>query len=180
MADYKALYEQQLAENKKLKQDHINSMMNTNRIAKELYREVKYSLGYGEFDEPDRKDMVKEIKELKEHIKDMDAVEEQLLEILQQGDVKDTFGDTYEELTYEMVPDILQCLIEEKQASETALTIVKEENETNKKNLQKCMNQAKLWETTAKNIEEKKEEEDEDIEKLLKENEQLKKKILAQ
>jgi uncharacterized protein (DUF433 family) len=158
MADYKALYEQQLAENNELKEN--------------LQQEKDGRCA-------DLDELEAEIKELKEHIKDMDAVEEQLLEILQQGDVKDTFGDTYEELTYEMVPDILQCLIEEKQASETALNIVKEENETNKKNLQKFMNQAKLWETTAKNIEEKKEEETEDIEKLLKENEQLKKKILA-
>jgi hypothetical protein len=68
MTDYKTLYEQQLQENKKLKQDHIKSIMNTNRIAKELYREVKYSLGYGEFDEPNRKELYEEIKNLKEQV----------------------------------------------------------------------------------------------------------------
>ncbi len=73
-------------------------------------------------------------------------------------------------------------LKEENEAVEAALAIVKEENETNKKNLRKFMNEAKLWKTTAKNIEEKKteiEEETEDINELLKENEELKKKILA-
>jgi hypothetical protein len=54
-----------------------------------------------------------ERKKLKEHIKDIDAVEEQLLEILQEGDVKDKFGDTYEELTYEMVPELLKAIVEE-------------------------------------------------------------------
>jgi len=45
---------------------HIQSIMKTNSIATELYREMKYSLGYGEFDEPDRKVMYEEIKKLKE------------------------------------------------------------------------------------------------------------------
>lgn len=67
-------YNELKQENKKQKQDHIKSMMNTNKIAKELYREVKYSLGYGEFDEPDRKDMYEEIKKLttfKEEVKEI-------------------------------------------------------------------------------------------------------------
>ena len=54
-------------ENKKLKKEHIQNIMKTNRIATELYREVKYSLGYGESDEPDRKVMYDDIKKLKEH-----------------------------------------------------------------------------------------------------------------
>lgn len=59
--------------------------------------------------------------------------------------------------------DIVKELKEEYEAAEAALAIVKEENETNKKNLQKFMNQAKLWETTAKNIEEKKTEIEEEM-----------------
>ena len=53
-------------ENKKQKKEHIQKIMKTNRIGTELYREVKYALGYGEFDEPDRKVMYEEIKKLKE------------------------------------------------------------------------------------------------------------------
>ena len=53
-------------ENKKLKKEHIKKIMKTNSIATELYREMKYSLGYGEFDEPDRKVMYDDIKKLKE------------------------------------------------------------------------------------------------------------------
>ena len=56
-------------ENKKQKKEHIQHTMKTNRIATELYREVKYALGYGEFDEPDRKVMYEEIKKLKEENK---------------------------------------------------------------------------------------------------------------
>ena len=51
--------------NKKLKKEHIQNIMKTKSIATELYREVKYALGYGEFDEPDRKVMYDEIKKLK-------------------------------------------------------------------------------------------------------------------
>ena len=54
---------------KKLKKEHIQNIMKTKSIATELYREVKYSLGYGEFDEPDRKVMYDDIKKLKEEIK---------------------------------------------------------------------------------------------------------------
>ena len=54
-------------ENKKQKKEHIQHIMKTNRIATELYREVKYALGYGEFDEPDRKVMYDEIKKLKQY-----------------------------------------------------------------------------------------------------------------
>jgi hypothetical protein len=53
-------------ENKKLKKEHIQKIMKLNSLAKELYREMKYALGYGEFDEPDRKVMYEEIKKLKE------------------------------------------------------------------------------------------------------------------
>jgi len=56
-------------ENKELreeKKEHIQNMMKTKSIATELYREMKYALGYGEFDEPDRKVMYDEIKKLKE------------------------------------------------------------------------------------------------------------------
>jgi predicted nuclease with TOPRIM domain len=53
-------------ENKKLKKEHIQNIMKLNSIAKELYREMKYSLGYGEFDEPDRKVMYDDIKRLKQ------------------------------------------------------------------------------------------------------------------
>jgi len=56
-------------ENKKLKKEHIQNIMKTKSIATELYREVKYSLGYGEFDEPDRKVMYDDIKKLKEESK---------------------------------------------------------------------------------------------------------------
>ena len=66
MTDYKALYEAQLEENKKQKKQHIQSLMKTNSLAKELYREVKYALGYGECEEPKRQDMYDKIKELKE------------------------------------------------------------------------------------------------------------------
>ena len=55
--------------NKKLKKEHIQNIMKTKSIATELYREVKYSLGYGEFDEPDRKVMYDDIKKLKEENK---------------------------------------------------------------------------------------------------------------
>lgn len=55
-------------ENKTQKNKHIQSIMKTNSIAKELYREMKYSLGYGEFDEPDRKVMYDDIKKLKEEL----------------------------------------------------------------------------------------------------------------
>ena len=64
--DYKALYEAQLEENKKQKREHIKSLMKSKSIATELYREMKYSLGYGEFDEPDTKEMYEKIKKLKE------------------------------------------------------------------------------------------------------------------
>ena len=53
-------------ENEKQKKQHIQSLMKTNSLAKELYREVKYALGYGEFEEPKRQDMYDKIKELKE------------------------------------------------------------------------------------------------------------------
>ena len=56
-------------ENKKQKKEHIQKIMKTNRIGTELYREVKYALGYGELDEPDRKVMYEEIKKLKEENK---------------------------------------------------------------------------------------------------------------
>jgi hypothetical protein len=54
---------------KELKKEHIQNIMKTKSIATELYREVKYSLGYGEFDEPDRKVMYDDIKKLKEENK---------------------------------------------------------------------------------------------------------------
>ena len=53
-------------ENKKQKKQHIQSLMKTNSLAKELYREVKYALGYGEFEEPKRQDMYDKIKKLQE------------------------------------------------------------------------------------------------------------------
>ena len=56
-------------EKKKQKKEHIQNIMKTKRIATELYREMKYALGYGEFDEPDRKVMYEEIKKLKEESK---------------------------------------------------------------------------------------------------------------
>jgi|TARA_R100000084_G_scaffold108010_1_gene69560 hypothetical protein len=56
---------------KKLKKEHIQNIMKTKSIATELYREMKYSLGYGEFDEPDRKVMYDDIKKLKEEIKEL-------------------------------------------------------------------------------------------------------------
>ena len=66
--DYKALYEAQLEENKKQKREHIKSLMKSKSIATELYREMKYSLGYGEFDEPDTKEMYETIKKHKKMI----------------------------------------------------------------------------------------------------------------
>jgi len=60
----------EIAKLKKLKKEHIQNMMKTTSIATELYREVKYALGYGEFDEPDRKVMYEEIKKLKEMSRD--------------------------------------------------------------------------------------------------------------
>ncbi len=65
---YKECNEELKDENKKLKKEHIQNIMKTKSIATELYREVKYSLGYGEFDEPDRKVMYDDIKELKKTI----------------------------------------------------------------------------------------------------------------
>ena len=69
------LYESSQEENKKLKEEikklkkeHIQNMMKTIALSTELYREMKYALGYGEFDEPDRKEMYEEIKKLKEKI----------------------------------------------------------------------------------------------------------------
>ena len=56
-------------EKKKQKKEHVQNIMKTKRIATELYREMKYALGYGEFDEPDRKVMYEEIKKLKEESK---------------------------------------------------------------------------------------------------------------
>jgi len=61
---------------KKQKKEHIQHIMKTNRIATELYREVKYALGYGEFDEPDRKVMYDEIKKLKEENKKLKRANE--------------------------------------------------------------------------------------------------------
>jgi len=54
---------------KKQKKEHIQKMMNSPkiRIGKELYCEVKYALGYGETEEPDRKVMYDEINKLKEY-----------------------------------------------------------------------------------------------------------------
>jgi len=62
------IYEELEEENKKLKKEHIQNIMKLNSLAKELYREMKYALGYGEFDEPDRKVMYDEIKKLKEQL----------------------------------------------------------------------------------------------------------------
>ena len=61
---------------KKLKKEHIQNIMKTKSIATELYREVKYSLGYGEFDEPDRKVMYDDIKKLKEENKKLERANE--------------------------------------------------------------------------------------------------------
>lgn len=63
---------------KKQKKEHIQKMMNSPkiRIGKELYCEVKYALGYGEFDEPDRKVMYDEIKKLKEENKKLKRANE--------------------------------------------------------------------------------------------------------
>ena len=55
-------------ENKKLKEEkkeHFKSLRSSISIAKELYREMKYALGYGEFDEPNRQNMYDDIKQLK-------------------------------------------------------------------------------------------------------------------
>jgi len=59
---------------KKLKKEHIQKIMKTNSIATELYREMKYSLGYGEFDEPDRKVMYDDIKKLKQRATAWDII----------------------------------------------------------------------------------------------------------
>jgi hypothetical protein len=61
---------------KKLKKEHIQKIMKTKSIGTELYREVKYSLGYGEFDEPDRKVMYDDIKKLKEENKKLERANE--------------------------------------------------------------------------------------------------------
>jgi len=61
---------------KKLKKEHIQNIMKTKSIATELYREVKYSLGYGEFDEPDRKVMYDDIKKQKEENKKLERANE--------------------------------------------------------------------------------------------------------
>ena len=177
--DYKALYEQQLAENKKLeaKADQWEEEHNT------LWLSVFGALNDGGYAATSTgqiirfiRDIINENKELQEANDNWEADDENLTKIIYMVNGLD------EDFSVSGVDDIYECikeLKEEYEAAEEALTIVKEENETNKKNLQKFMNQAKLWETTAKNIEEKKEEEDVDIEKLLKENEELKKKILA-
>ena len=66
---------------KKLKKEHIQKIMKTKSIGTELYREVKYSLGYGEFDEPDRKVMYDDIKKLKEENKKLKEREFRMCEI---------------------------------------------------------------------------------------------------
>ena len=176
--DYKALYEQQLAENKKLeaKADQWEEEHNT------LWLSVFGALNDGGYAATSTgqiirfiRDIINENKELQEANDNWEADDANLTKIIYMVNGLD------EDFSVSGVDDLYECikeLKEEYEAAEEALTIVKEENETNKKNLQKFMNQAKLWETTAKNIEEKKEEEDVDIEKLLKENEELKKKIL--
>ena len=68
-------------EKKKQKKEHIQNIMKLNSIAKELYREMKYSLGYGEFDEPDRKVMYDEIKKLKEENKKLQEREYEMCQI---------------------------------------------------------------------------------------------------
>ena len=66
---YKECNEELKEEIKKQKKEHIQNIMKTNKIATELYREMKYALGYGEFDEPDRKEMYEEIKKLKNDLR---------------------------------------------------------------------------------------------------------------
>jgi hypothetical protein len=166
--DYKALYEQQLAENKKLQGQVTYLEDEVCRYSNAI--EIEYVL------KTDYDELQEENKELQEANDNWEADDANLTKIIYMVNGLD------EDFSVSGVDDLYECikeLKEEYEAAEEALTIVKEENETNKKNLQKFMNQAKLWETTAKNIEEKKEEETEDIEKLLKENEELKKKILA-
>ena len=68
---------------KKQKKEHIKSMMETKRIGVELYREVKYALGYGESDEPDRKAMYDEIKWLTKYAEIMGDIDgDQLADLL--------------------------------------------------------------------------------------------------
>jgi len=67
---------------KKLKKEHIQNIMKTKSIATELYREVKYSLGYGEFDEPDRKVMYDDIKKLKEENKKLEEEKKEFEEFI--------------------------------------------------------------------------------------------------
>ena len=57
-------YNKVVAEKKEL----FKSLMKTKSIATELYREMKYALGYGEFDEPNRQNMYDHIKQLNERL----------------------------------------------------------------------------------------------------------------
>ena len=100
-------------ENKKQKKEHIQKIMKTNRIGTELYREVKYALGYGEFDEPDRKVMYEEIKKLKEENKKLQEREFRMCEIAnangwdiyptdseEEDDIEDNDPEEYGEYTW--------------------------------------------------------------------------------
>ena len=55
-------YNKVVAEKKEL----FKSLRSSIALATELYREMKYALGYGEFDEPDRQNMYDHIKKLHE------------------------------------------------------------------------------------------------------------------
>jgi len=93
---------------KKQKKEHIQHTMKTNRIATELYREVKYALGYGEFDEPDRKVMYDDIKKLKEENKKLQEREYEMCQIANANDwdIYPTDSEEEEEEEKEVVQDI--------------------------------------------------------------------------
>ena len=93
-------------ENKKQKKEHIQNIMKTKRIATELYREMKYALGYGEFDEPDRKVMYEEIKKLKEESKVDKEFQEEVMQENKKLKQKATAWDIINSVEWQYVRDL--------------------------------------------------------------------------
>jgi len=93
-------------ENKKLQEEN-----------KKLKISLQNNRGHRKKAEAENKKLKEEISHLKQYQEDIDSVEENLLGILQDAEVKDKFGDTYEELTYEMVPELVKTIIEKNNGS---------------------------------------------------------------
>jgi len=177
MTDYKALYEQQLAENKELQKAldfhivEIREMVNKNKDLEDRCESTALERD-GLIDDIDT--MVMEKNQLQEEIEDLKE-------------------EVEERTTYAVLPAEGQFMEENKKLEEENKKL-KEENEKFKKE------RNTIWETMSKepalllllpdsmydaDMESESEsevevEETQDIDKLLKENEELKKKILAQ